>query len=110
MFHLIDFHKIPPGGYYFHEDFEKDGRKKRKVFQTTPEAGTLAARITNFRKANSLPRADVMSALEDLESFTIARLPVGNRWTHDTEVPFTQLVAAAYGPNCRTCGFTSPPT
>jgi hypothetical protein len=108
MLRLIDLHLVPSGGYFFDEIFERDGRKYRKHFNSHPEAGTQAARIAVFRKANGLARADIMDALEDLEQFTVARLPVGNRWVYNTETPWSHLVSAAYGPGCRTCGGTSP--
>lgn len=107
MIRVADFHKVPPGGYYFDQQFERDGKRFNMHFKSHPEAGTQAARIAGFRKANNLPRATPVDALEDLGSFTCARLPEGNKWCADTDVPWATIVASQYGPNCSTCGKTS---
>jgi len=111
MLRVADFHRVPPGDYWYVQRFvAADGKKYKKVFKGHSEAGTQAARIAIFRKANGLPRSTPSESLEDLSTFTCARLPAGNQWCMDTDIPWAQLVAAAYGPNCRTCGGTAAQT
>lgn len=109
MVRLLDHHKVPPGQYWYEQTFEKDGRSLKKKWGSTPEIGSLAAKVAGFRKANGLPRANIMDALEDIDSWTCQRLGNNPKWCHDTDAKWEQIVASFHGPGCATCNKTSPP-
>lgn len=106
MRRLSSHNKVPPGEFYYFEHFQIAGRKYKKQFGPTPEVGALAARLAAFRKVNQLPGSDIMVALENIDSFTVARLNNDPRWTIETDVPWGDLVAQAHGPGCSSCGGT----
>lgn len=106
MFRLKSHSKVPPGQYFYVQYFEKNGRKLGKHFTGHPEAGVVASRISSFRKANLLPRSDIVSSLEDLDKFTVDRLGSDSTWVHDTDVPWDKIVSSFHGPGCATCGKT----
>lgn len=103
MLRLKSHNKVPPGQFMYDEYFEKNGRKLGKHFASHPEIGVVASRVLAFRKANSLPRADIVSALEDVDTFTVNRLGINSQWVHDTDQPWDQIVSSFHGPGCATC-------
>jgi hypothetical protein len=107
MLRLSSHSKVPPGDFWYEQYFEADGHRLRKRWGPTPEIGGLAAKVSTFRKGNGLARADIVSSLEDVDAFTVARLPSDSKWVQNTDTPWDQLVAAWHGPGCRTCGGTA---
>ncbi len=104
MMRLCDHHRVPPGEYWYEQDFTAGGRNLHKRWKPTPDVGGLAAKVAVFRKGNNLPRSSVVDALEDIDAYTCNRLGNNPKWVMDTETAWDQLVAAAHGPNCKTCG------
>lgn len=101
MIRLITYSKCPPGEFYF---VQTEGVYKK--FTPTPEILSLAQHVGLFREANQLPRSTLPEALEDIDSFTCARLNNDPRWCYETDVPFSQLTPAALATPqpCATCG------
>jgi hypothetical protein len=106
MWRLKSHHAVPPGGFYYEQFFEANGRKLRKRWASTPEIGMLASKVASFRKGNSLPRAVITEALEDIVASTVARIVNNPKWCFDTDIPWSDIVAAEHGAGCRTCGGT----
>lgn len=75
----------------------------RKVFPSTPEIRSQARRVSEFRKANKLPRPGIEEALEDIALFTCKRLGCNPRWCSDgSNGPRIASPVGAKG-GCTTC-------
>jgi hypothetical protein len=106
MWRIKDFHnrELPPGQFWFEQEFEANGHRLKKHWPATSEAGMLASQVARFRKGNNLPRATASEALQDISSFVCARNSNNPKWCIDDDTPWPEVVASNYGPNCRTCG------
>lgn len=104
MIRLASHSKVPPGQFWYEQTFTVNGQGYTKRWASTPEIGTLAVTVAGFRRKNGLERHEITEALEDIDTFTVNRLPSGSKWLHDTDRPWPDIVASFHGPGCATCG------
>lgn len=102
-FRLKTYELTPPGGFPFTEK-----GPPRRQFPSQPMIEAQAVIVSNFRKANNLPRASLKEALQDIDQQTCQRL--GNMPQYCTQAdPATITVSlAASHPivtgGCKGCG------
>jgi hypothetical protein len=100
MMRLRSFDSTPPGGFPY---VQTEGI--HRTFPSVPLIEDQAKRVAAFRRGNKLPRATVSEALDDVSTYTCARLGAGNAFCSDTDIPFQfaahQGVASA---PCAGCG------
>lgn len=89
---------LPPGGFWFDQT---EGIFHR--FEATWDLREQAIRVSDFRKGNNLPRADVESCALDIVAYTCQRYP---NWCYDTDTPVAQTIAAPKRGRC--CGARVP--
>lgn len=75
MLWLKNYNDCPQGEFYF-----KQAEAGSRTFGPSPLLGQVARDVSNFRKGNSLPRADFTSSFSDVVQFTVARLPADSQW------------------------------
>ena len=91
---------FPPGGWSY---AQVEGIPHN--FSCSGDVSTLANSVAMFRGANKLPRASYASALEDIFSYTAARLNYDPQWCVQTDLPLSQVSDAAKEPApCSGCG------
>jgi hypothetical protein len=100
MWILINHLNCPPGEFLY-EQTEGIQRK----FPSTPLIRHQADAVSEFRKANGLPRSDFASCLQDVDCFTCQRLGNNPRYCKDTERQYNEVVRTnRSGGGCGTCG------
>lgn len=115
MYRIRRHENAPPGQYYFKIIF-KDGKEEWffgrctgtpscYLFGPSPTIGEPARRLSAFRTANGLPRANITEASEDIDSYTCHRLSNAGAWCYDTDKPYGEVNPGARPPvPCATCG------
>lgn len=102
-FRLRSYELSPPGGY----PYEQRKGVQRK-FPSLPMIEAQAAVVADFRRANGLPRASVMEALEDIDRYTCARLGGMSQWCLPVDQEAQSAVALGISSPivspCRGCG------
>ncbi len=95
MLWLKSLMNVPPGEF----KYEIGGH-----IEQTPLIGELAARLVDFRKGNSLPRASRNEALEDIIVFTVARIRGDPEYCFETELSAGALLPQSIAGGCGGCG------
>lgn len=94
---------MPPGQF----PYQQEGAKPH-YFKGDCDIISQAMKVSDYRKANDLPRSKYEEALEDIDLYTCQRLGGHTRWCHDDDRPFAtaQPVAAnkTKAKGCSTCG------
>lgn len=97
---LKSLNTFPPGAFPYtqtegvHRVFEAGGYSIEQQ----------AARVSEFRRANNLPRPDIHSCADDIEQFTVARLNYDPAYCYEPDgpVPANKLITPSGG--CAGCG------
>lgn len=90
----------PPGGFPY-EQTEGVYHK----FKSQPQIEAQAAIVSNFRKANSLPRATIKEALADIDAYQCQRLGGMGQWCTDASPGMVAIGAASpIITPCKACG------
>jgi hypothetical protein len=103
-YQLVNPLSVPPGEYIY---LQEEGIRKR--FEGTPLVDLQATAVSNFRRANGLPRATFDDALEDVVQYTCKRLGGHKRWCYETgkAVSFAEgstMLRARKTGGCGGCG------
>lgn len=100
-FRLRSYEITPPGGYAYIQT-----KGIRREFPSVPMVEDQARTVSNFRKANGLPRPSVAEALRDIDRQTCARLGNSPEWCIPDDGETVALISShpAIAPPCHGCG------
>jgi hypothetical protein len=96
MLWLKNIQNCPPGEFFYRQD--------GKFFEASPLIGTVASNVSNYRKANNLPRSLERECLEDIIVFTVARLDPKSEWVYNTDQTIDALMPSGPVKGCQGCG------
>ena len=100
MFRLRSYETNPPGGY----PFEQAGSPGR-IFRAEPMLEAQARNVQAFRKGNGLARSSYAECIQDVDTYTCARLGNNPQYCLECEQPGMALAANAPGLTpCAGCG------
>lgn len=115
MLRLKNHNNVPPGNYFYRLLF-RDGREEAwfgpckstancRQFGPSPIINEVAQGLSNFRRANSLPRSSLPETIEDVDGYTCQRIGGMPAWCMDTDAPYSQVnPTAVQSAPCSTCG------
>jgi hypothetical protein len=98
-YRLRSYEMTPPGGYPY-EQTEGIHRK----FRSEPVIEMQAQIVASFRRANHLPRASALEALQDIDAYTCQRLGNMPAYCVSTEQPVPAVALGSTSPLVAPCG------
>jgi hypothetical protein len=85
MLWLKNIQNCPPGEFFYRQD--------GKFFEASPLIGTVASNVSNYRKANNLPRSLERECLDPK-----------SEWVYNTDQTIDALMPSGPVKGCQGCG------